>query len=106
MWSKPSHRRAIARDVGVLGARQQRNPPRAELPRHHGPSQAFWPAGRKDPPANVFKLVHDWLRDEKHGEWLLVLDIADSAAILSLPSDGRKTWVDNGEGALGRRLSR
>ncbi|KAH7069948.1 P-loop containing nucleoside triphosphate hydrolase protein, partial [Paraphoma chrysanthemicola] len=39
--------------------------------------------GRQDPQADVFKLVHDWLRDTKHGRWLLVLDNADDAAVLS-----------------------
>ncbi len=52
--------------------------------------------GRKNPQADVFKLVHDWLRDEKNGPWLLVLDNADDAAVLS-PTDG---------GALQRHLSR
>jgi hypothetical protein len=40
-------------------------------------------AGRKDPQADVFKLVHDWLRDERKGKWLLVLDNADDVAVLS-----------------------
>ncbi|KAF2727510.1 hypothetical protein EJ04DRAFT_538910 [Polyplosphaeria fusca] len=40
-------------------------------------------AGRKDPQADVFKLVHDWLRDARKGRWLLVLDNADDAAVLS-----------------------
>ncbi|KAB2106159.1 hypothetical protein AG0111_0g6189 [Alternaria gaisen] len=52
--------------------------------------------GRKDPQADVFKLVHDWLRDAKNGRWLLVLDNADDAAVLS-PTDG---------GALQQHLSR
>jgi hypothetical protein len=43
--------------------------------------------GRNDPQADVFKLVHDWLRDAKNGRWLLVLDNADDAAVLS-PTDG------------------
>jgi hypothetical protein len=38
-------------------------------------------AGRQDPQANVFKLVHDWLRECKH-RWLLVLDNADDAQFL------------------------
>ncbi|KAF2734841.1 hypothetical protein EJ04DRAFT_436212, partial [Polyplosphaeria fusca] len=38
-------------------------------------------AGRKEPQANVFRLVHDWLRDESKGGWLLVLDSADDAAV-------------------------
>jgi hypothetical protein len=54
-------------------------------------------AGRTDPQANVFKLVHDWLRDEKHGRWLLVLDNADDAAVLS-------TQLSSGKDAFPRRL--
>ena len=37
-------------------------------------------AGRNDPQADVFKLVHNWLRNEKNGRWLLVLDNADDAS--------------------------
>jgi hypothetical protein len=44
--------------------------------------------GRKDPQVDVFKLVHDWLRDAKNGRWLLVLDNADDAAVLSAAGDG------------------
>ncbi|KAF2679034.1 TPR-like protein, partial [Lentithecium fluviatile CBS 122367] len=43
-------------------------------------------AGRNDPQADVFKLVHNWLRNEKNGKWLLVLDNADEAAPLTLPA--------------------
>jgi len=32
---------------------------------------------REDPKANIFKIVYDWLRDEKNGKWLLILDNAD-----------------------------
>jgi hypothetical protein len=32
---------------------------------------------RKDSKANIFKIVYDWLRDEKNGKWLLILDNAD-----------------------------
>jgi tetratricopeptide (TPR) repeat protein len=56
--------------------------------------QSFWEIadqvkvrGRKDPQADVFKLVHDWLHDEQNGRWLLVLDNADDAAVLSI-TDG------------------
>ena len=35
-------------------------------------------AGRKDPKANIFKLVHDWLRWSE-GKWLMVLDNVDDA---------------------------
>jgi tetratricopeptide (TPR) repeat protein len=44
--------------------------------------------GRKDPQVDVFKLVHDWLRDRKNGRWLLVLDNADDATVLSLTDSG------------------
>jgi tetratricopeptide (TPR) repeat protein len=37
--------------------------------------------GRQDPQANVFKLVHDWLRECKQ-KWLLVLDNVDDARFL------------------------
>ncbi|KAH7061833.1 TPR domain protein [Paraphoma chrysanthemicola] len=63
--------------------------------------------GRKDPQADVFKLVHDWLRDEKNGRWLLVLDNADDAAVLSPADDGSKVSSSNGNGsALQQHLSR
>jgi tetratricopeptide (TPR) repeat protein len=52
--------------------------------------------GRKDPQADVFKLVHDWLRDEKNGRWLLVVDNADDTGVLSArASDSR---ADDGGG--------
>ncbi|CZR51282.1 related to kinesin light chain [Phialocephala subalpina] len=35
--------------------------------------------GRKNSKADIFKLVHDWLRDERNGKWFLVLDNADDA---------------------------
>ncbi|KAF4609817.1 hypothetical protein G7Y89_g15806 [Cudoniella acicularis] len=35
--------------------------------------------GRRDLKADIFKLVHDWLRDERNGKWLLVLDNVDDA---------------------------
>jgi tetratricopeptide (TPR) repeat protein len=42
--------------------------------------------GRSETQANIFELVRNWLRDEKNGEWLLVLDNADDSAVLdSLP---------------------
>jgi tetratricopeptide (TPR) repeat protein len=44
-------------------------------------------AGRNDPKADIFKLVHNWLRNEKNGKWFLVLDNADDAAALTLPAD-------------------
>ncbi|KAF2826854.1 hypothetical protein CC86DRAFT_445782 [Ophiobolus disseminans] len=38
-------------------------------------------AGRQDPQANIFKLVHDWLCDSRQ-RWLLVLDNVDNARFL------------------------
>jgi len=54
--------------------------------------------GRKDAQADVFKLVHDWLRNEKNGPWLLVLDNADDDAVLSpLPSNSQKVQADDSD---------
>jgi tetratricopeptide (TPR) repeat protein len=53
--------------------------------------------GRKDAQADVFKLVHDWLRNERNGPWLLVLDNADDAGVFSPPaSNSQALLVDNG----------
>jgi hypothetical protein len=53
--------------------------------------------GRKEPQANVFKLLHGWLCEEKNGRWLLVLDNADDAAVLSLrPRSNKRSQVDDG----------
>jgi tetratricopeptide (TPR) repeat protein len=65
--------------------------------------------GRKDPQADVFKLVHDWLRDAKNGRWLLVLDNADDAAVLFPTDDVGKLSNDsasaNASSALQQHLS-
>lgn len=44
--------------------------------------------GREDPQADIFKLVHDWLRDEKNGHWILVLDNADYIEVLQSSAKG------------------
>jgi tetratricopeptide (TPR) repeat protein len=64
--------------------------------------------GRKDPQADVFKLVHDWLRDAKNGRWLLVLDNADDAAVFAETDDGSKLSNDSESvsSALQQHLSR
>ncbi|KAK7419576.1 hypothetical protein QQZ08_010789 [Neonectria magnoliae] len=33
--------------------------------------------GREDPKADILQLVYNWLRDERNGRWLMVLDNAD-----------------------------
>ncbi|KAH8691822.1 hypothetical protein BGW36DRAFT_280847, partial [Talaromyces proteolyticus] len=38
--------------------------------------------GRQDPKANIFKLVHNWLRDTKNGKWVMILDNVDDADFL------------------------
>ncbi|KAF2191620.1 putative kinesin [Zopfia rhizophila CBS 207.26] len=52
--------------------------------------------GRKDPQADVFKLVHGWLRNERNGKWLLVLDNADDATALFAPmTDSQKAQASS-----------
>jgi hypothetical protein len=34
--------------------------------------------GRRSFKADIFKLVHDWLRHEKKGKWVLILDNVDN----------------------------
>jgi tetratricopeptide (TPR) repeat protein len=65
--------------------------------------QSFWEIadhvkirGRKDAQADVFKLVHDWLRNKKNGRWLLVLDNADDAGVLSPPPSNSQTSPTDG----------
>ncbi|KAJ5705346.1 hypothetical protein N7536_001035 [Penicillium majusculum] len=38
--------------------------------------------GRHDPNVDIFKLVENWLRDEKHGKWICILDNADDEKLL------------------------
>ncbi|KAH7389980.1 P-loop containing nucleoside triphosphate hydrolase protein [Pyrenochaeta sp. MPI-SDFR-AT-0127] len=45
--------------------------------------------GRQDSQANIFKLVHDWLRDSKH-RWFLILDNVDDASYLQ-PTDSNRS---------------
>jgi tetratricopeptide (TPR) repeat protein len=62
--------------------------------------------GRKDPQADVFKLVHDWLRNEKNGQWLLVLDNADDVGVLSpSPSNSQSSPIDGYTGDGGASIS-
>lgn len=41
--------------------------------------------GRREPKANIFELVQNWLRDEKKGKWICVFDNADDYELLCLP---------------------
>ena len=47
--------------------------------------------GRTDPQNNILELVARWLRDEKRGRWLLVLDNADDDVVLSGPQVSAST---------------
>jgi len=55
-------------------------------------------SGRQDPKANVFQLVHNFLRDGKSRRWLLILDNVDNPDLLSEAGDagqrGQGTEVD------------
>lgn len=65
--------------------------------------------GRKDAEADIFKLVHDWLRDQRNGPWLLIVDNADDAAVLSQSSYGshgtHTPWASSGQNLRRRDLS-
>ena len=45
--------------------------------------------GRQHPRADIFQLVHDWLRDERKGKWVLILDNADDAGFLKAHGPGQ-----------------
>ena len=46
---------------------------------------------RRDKGINIFKLVHDWLGDEAHGKWLLILDNVDDSYMPSVkPVDNKR----------------
>jgi tetratricopeptide (TPR) repeat protein len=53
---------------------------------------------RDNPHANIFKLVHDWLRDERRGKWVLILDNVDDADFLlaQQPSQGSQSSGSHG----------
>ncbi|KAK5451874.1 hypothetical protein LTS15_007597 [Exophiala xenobiotica] len=57
-------------------------------------------AGRRNVQATIFKLVHDWLRNERHGKWVLILDNVDDAGFLvgsqSTGEEGHTQGLDDG----------
>lgn len=65
--------------MGILGTREQRGPFRAEFSGDCRPGQDSW---TKECKGDIFKLVHDWLSDEKNGKWVLILDNVDDARFL------------------------
>ena len=55
-------------------------------------------SGRRNPRANIFKLVHDWLCDEKKEKWILVLDNVDDASFLLIAqSTGKEDQGNDGD---------
>ncbi|KAH7355907.1 P-loop containing nucleoside triphosphate hydrolase protein [Pyrenochaeta sp. MPI-SDFR-AT-0127] len=53
--------------------------------------------GLDNPTADVFKTIHDWLRCENNGPWLLIIDNADDVAVLSPPlNNSQKSPAENG----------
>ena len=43
--------------------------------------------GRRDPKANIFRLVYNWLRDENSRQCLVILDRVDNPELLSETRD-------------------
>ncbi|KAJ5517787.1 Tetratricopeptide-like helical [Penicillium expansum] len=61
--------------------------------------------GRQDPKANVFKLLHDWLNDERKGKWVLILDNLDDEKSLHTPSPVTPDGLGNDQsGTQGRSI--
>ncbi|KFY66621.1 hypothetical protein V496_01972 [Pseudogymnoascus sp. VKM F-4515 (FW-2607)] len=58
-------------------------------------------AGRQNPKANIFQLVHDWLHDDRKGAWVVILDNVDDASYLverrSTGQDLQKNNIDDGK---------
>ena len=58
--------------------------------------------GRKQPKENVFELFRSWLRDERKGKWLVILDNADDTRfLLDRPAAGEGKQ-DGSQGSIGR----
>lgn len=54
--------------------------------------------GRQNPQANIFQLVHEWLRNERKGSWVLILDNVDDASFLvKAQSTGEDGHANSGE---------
>ena len=53
--------------------------------------------GRRDPQNNILELVARWVRDQKRGRWLLVLDNADDDDAMSVLPVSASTTAVNGQ---------
>ncbi|OBT61032.1 hypothetical protein VE03_09628, partial [Pseudogymnoascus sp. 23342-1-I1] len=57
-------------------------------------------SGRQNSKANIFQLVRDWLRNDRKGKWVLILDNVDDASFLveaqTTVQDGQTNGIDSG----------
>jgi hypothetical protein len=56
-------------------------------------------SGRQNPQANIFQLVHDWLRSDRKGKWVLILDNVDDAGFLVKAQSTGQDGHTNGRGS-------
>ncbi|KAH7317796.1 hypothetical protein BKA65DRAFT_483263 [Rhexocercosporidium sp. MPI-PUGE-AT-0058] len=62
----------------------------------------FWIyiSGRQDSQADIFQLVHDWLRDDRKGKWVLIIDNVDDVSFLvearRTGKEGQKSGIESG----------
>ncbi|KAJ5632319.1 P-loop containing nucleoside triphosphate hydrolase protein [Penicillium lividum] len=60
--------------------------------------------GRRDS-TNIFKLIHNWLVDERHGKWVLILDNVDDSRFLNeAPPASQSGQSDHSGAASGQPL--
>ncbi|KAI9715015.1 MAG: hypothetical protein M1812_006229 [Candelaria pacifica] len=64
--------------------------------------------GRHNPQANIFQTVHDWLHDERKGQWVIILDNVDDASFLidALKTDHDSMPTNSSRGGESRPLVR
>ena len=62
--------------------------------------------GRHNPQANILQIVHDWLRDERKGKWVVILDNVDDASFLvdALKADHDSMPTNSSRGGESRPL--
>ncbi|KAJ6023965.1 hypothetical protein N7540_004762 [Penicillium herquei] len=51
--------------------------------------------GRRIPKSNIFKVVENWLRDQKTGKWVCILDNADDDRVICSPRPAGKGPTNN-----------
>ena len=61
--------------------------------------------GRKEPKADVLDTVHRWLSEESSGQWTIVLDNADDAAVMFEPWNGETGTTTAATSSTTRSLS-